>query len=384
MSTQRTQSQTEYLWTVPVRGDGRSPRAEHWNRGDWNPGEHRAFRPVFRDERADRFGPFDHVSAVGRAADVAGFDGVVVPYDPAGEESWITAGSLLRESTWPRVGPEFHTGFATPVYAAKVSVTLQRFVSGRLDWHPVVDTDDEVQRAQGDFVSGLDRYARADEFLTVAKGVWHEESFTYEGRFHQVVAGGFTGPLAGVPFPRVYLSGESDAALELSGKHADVHLFPLSVDPADLARRVSRLAEAADRHGRQVNVGLRVPVLVREDADEAYEKLLTLTGRLDVASPEPPRGDGGLWSGFDALGHRDASGLVGSYDAVADLLADHRDALGVSRFVLSARPALEEAYRFGEHVLPRLRASEAASVRRPHAVQPLPPLPLRQAAEADA
>ncbi|UGQ12098.1 LLM class flavin-dependent oxidoreductase [Yinghuangia sp. ASG 101] len=383
MSTHDNQPSTraEYLWTVPVRGDGRQPRAERWNRGDWNPGEQRAFRPVFRDERADRFGPFDHVSAVGRAADVAGFDGVVVPYDPAGEESWITAGGLLRESRWLRVGPQFHAGFATPVYAAKVSVTLQRFVSGRLDWHPVVETDDEVQRAQGDFVSGPDRYARADEFLTVAKGVWHEESFTYEGRFHQVVAGGFTGPLAGVPFPRVYLSGESDAALELSGKHADVHLFPLSADPADLARRVTRLAEAADRHGRHVSVGLRVPVLVREDAGEAYEELLAPTARTAVASPEPPHGDGGLWSGFDALGHRDALGLVGSYDAVADLLTDYRNALGVTHFIVSARPAVEEAYRFGEHVLPRLRASEASG-ERPRRVAP--PQSPRRAAEADA
>lgn len=377
----RSGTRAEYLWTVPVRGDGRPPQAGRWNRGDWNPGEHRAFDPAFRDERADRFGPFDHLSAVGRAADVAGFDGLIVPYDPAGEESWITAGSLLRESRWLRVGPEFHAGFATPVYAAKVSVTLQRFVSGRLDWHLAVDTDDEVQRAQGDFVSGSDRYARADEFLTVARGVWHEESFTYQGRFHQVVAGGFTGPLAEVPFPRVYLSGTSDEALELSGKHADVHLFPLSADPADLARRVTRLAEAAARHHRHVDVGLRVPILVREDAAEAHEKLRALTGRLTTASPEPPRGEAGLWPGFASLGHRDALGLVGSYAAVADLLTDHRETLGVTHFVVSGRPAVEEAYRFGEHVLPRLRAFEATGERPGVTAQTQPP---RQAAEADA
>jgi alkanesulfonate monooxygenase len=367
---------TEYLWTLPVRGDGRDPRPDRWNRGDWNPGEHRTFHPAFRDERADRFGNFDQLSAAARAADVAGFDGLAVPYDPAGEESWITAGALLRESSWLRIVPEFPAAFATPVYAAKLSVTLQRFVGGRLDWHLVVETDEETQRTQGDFVTGEDRYARADEFLTVAKGVWHEESFTYEGRFHQVIAGGFTGPLAGVPFPRVHLSGVSDAALELSAAHADVHLFPLFADPADLARGIARLGDAAARHGRRVEVGLRIPVLVREDAEEAHEDLRALTERLGSTWPEPPHTDTGVWAGLDALGHRDALGLVGSYGAVAALLADYRDALGVTRFVFSARPAVEEAYRFGEHVLPRLRASEVG--------RPEPGVPARRTVEAGA
>ncbi|NUU21648.1 MAG: LLM class flavin-dependent oxidoreductase [Streptomycetaceae bacterium] len=365
MSGAATPHPTEYTWTVPVRGDGRHPRPEHWNRAGWNSGEQRTFHPAFRDERPGRFTPFDHVSAVGRAADIGGFDGLLVPYDPAGEESWITAGGLLRESTWLRVGPEFHAGFATPVYAAKLSVSLQRFVRSRLDWHLVVDTDEQVQRAQGDFVTGADRYARADEFLTVAKGVWHDESFTYEGRFHQVVAGGFTGPLRDVPFPRVHLSGTSDEALELSGRHADVHLFALSENAEQLADHISRLHAAAARHDREVAVGVRVPVLARADADEAHAELHAWTAHLGTRPPEPPPGDGQLWTGFGHVGHRDAVGLIGSYDAVAARLREYRDTLGVTAFVLSARPALEEAYRFAEHVLPRLRATEEATDTAP-------------------
>ncbi|MGR7001863.1 LLM class flavin-dependent oxidoreductase [Yinghuangia aomiensis] len=354
----RTHHEPEYHWTVPVAGDGREANPAHWPRGGWNPAERRTFRPVFRDERGDRFGAFDYLSAVGRAADVAGFDGATVPYDPAGEDSWITAGTLLRESRWLRVGAEFHPGFATPVYAAKLSVTLQRFTDARLDWHVVVDADETAQRALGDFVTGDDRYARADEFLTVARGVWHERAFSYEGRFHQVVDGGFFGPLSGVPFPRVHLTGTSDAALALSAKHADVHVFALDADPAVLAGHIARLRAAAGARRDGIGIGLRVPLLVREDANEAAEALTRRAGTGAGTGAGLSAADNAVvWHGFDAFGHRDTAGLVGSYDGVAARLAEYRETLGITRFFLAARPAAEEAYRIGEHLLPRLHAA---------------------------
>ncbi len=60
------------------------------------------------------------------------------------------------------------------------------------------------------------------------------------------------------------------------------------------------------------------------------------------------------WEGF-ASGRSGASGaLVGSYEQVAGQLLGYAEA-GVTRFVLGATPALEEAWRIGEHLLPRLR-----------------------------
>ncbi len=47
--------------------------------------------------------------------------------------------------------------------------------------------------------------------------------------------------------------------------------------------------------------------------------------------------------------------LVGSHDEVADRIGEYA-ALGIEEFVLSGHPHLEEAYWFGEGVLPKLRA----------------------------
>ena len=46
--------------------------------------------------------------------------------------------------------------------------------------------------------------------------------------------------------------------------------------------------------------------------------------------------------------------LVGSHEQVADLIEEYAS-LGISEFILSGYPHLEEAYWFGEGVLPELR-----------------------------
>ncbi|MDR8411582.1 LLM class flavin-dependent oxidoreductase [Nonomuraea sp. 3-1Str] len=158
------------------------------------------------------------------AADLAGLAGALVPFDPGGQESLTVAANALRRTRHLRVVAEFHPGVATPVYAAKLSASLQRFAAGRLGWRLAVELDPAVARAQGDFLTGAERYARADEFLTVAKGVWREP-FDFRGDFYEVAAGGFAPPLSVPPFPEVHLSGTSPEALALSRRHADVHVF---------------------------------------------------------------------------------------------------------------------------------------------------------------
>ncbi|WP_067468237.1 LLM class flavin-dependent oxidoreductase [Actinomadura macra] len=316
---------TEFIVTLPSRGDGA--------RGDWGPPP--APPPPFvTDLRNGAYGPFDHLAQVGRAAEIVGFDGALAPFDPGGEESVVVTSGLLRASRWLRGVAGLHPGVATPVYAAKVSASLQRFSGGRLDWRLSVDLDPSVARAQGDFVEGIDRYARADEFLTIAKGVWGEDSYTYEGRFFQVLAGGFQEPLSSRPFPRVHLTGTSEAALDLSARHADVHVFDLG---DDLDALIADLGARASDAGRTVAYGLTLPVLAREDGEEAAAEAVR---RASAGTPP--------------------AGLVGSYADVADVIGGFA-ARGVTTFVLEAAPYVEETYRLGEHLLPLLATPDTAA-----------------------
>ncbi|HKO90547.1 MAG TPA: LLM class flavin-dependent oxidoreductase, partial [Polyangiaceae bacterium] len=137
---------------------------------------------------------------------------------------------------------------------------------------------------------------------------------------------GFETPLSGLPLPVIYTSGDSNPALDLAAKHADVHVLSPG---AQLAARIARLRSAAAQHGRPLKLGLRLRVLSRHTEPEAQR---------------------------DAEGS--AIDWVGSHAQVAERFAEVA-ALGLEYFIVEAHPPLEEAYRFGQQVLPLLSSGEA-------------------------
>ncbi|MGY1897149.1 LLM class flavin-dependent oxidoreductase [Nocardia gipuzkoensis] len=348
---------TEFLWRLPSRGDGRHARPEHRNRGGF--GGPAPLTPA-TDLRPGRFGPFDDLAQIIDAAELAGLDGVLAPYDPEGEESWIVAGGALRGTRYSRVVVEFQPAFGTPVYAAKISATLQRLSGGRLAWQLAVDTEPADARARGDRVTGDDRYARAAEFLTVARGVWNDApvpsagfagtGFHYAGAHYDVIDGGFRGILSGLPFPTVYLTGACAAALELSAEHGDVHVFTETA--AGVGTAIAALRERATAAGRTVRAGLELPVIARETEAEAWARAERQWREVHPDGPgarEHDLGDG-RWAGFGDLGYAANIGLVGSYAQVAQHLSAYVEA-GVDSVVLSGHPHIEELHRAGEHLL---------------------------------
>ncbi|MEU1984306.1 LLM class flavin-dependent oxidoreductase [Nocardia sp. NPDC019395] len=330
---------TEFRWELPTRGDGRHVGSVSAHRGG-----------------------FEFLDQVVLAAELSGLDGIVAPYDPAGEESWVVAGSALRQTRHLRVGVEFHPAFGTPVYAAKLSATLQRLSNGRLDWRLRVDTEAADAAARGDRVTGVDRYRRAAEFLTVARGVWNEEQvlpgrfggtgFEFAGEYYDVIDGGFRGILSGLPFPVVHLSGNSPEAIELSAGHGDVHVFDETTGNVDDA--VASLRDAARQSGRTVRAGLALPVIARETEDEAWARVLRqwreVHPEADAAEVRALALDGARWSGFDRIGYTRPIGLIGSYERVAQALSDYRTR-GIEIFELAGHPHIEELHRTGEHLL---------------------------------
>lgn len=343
----------EYLWTIPVEGDGRRARRDEWNRGDWHPGLPSSPEWV-TDDRRGRFEPFEHLFGVIAAAEHSGFDGVLVPYDIAGEESWVVGAAVARATRWVRTVVEFSPSITTPVYAAKLSATFQRIAKGRLDWKIVVDIDDETAAAQGDQVHGTDRYARADEFLSIARAVWREQGFDFDGRYYAVDSGGLSLPLNTHAFPRIFTSGSSPEALELGAKHADVHVLD-AVHGDELVERIRDFNAVASAHGRAPRLGVSLPIIAREDKEEAYARASRLleergTGTAAdlLASDVAP----GLFAGFAKLGFASSIGLLGSYADVQRALDGYLDS-GVEVFILDGYPHVEEAYRVGQHVISR-------------------------------
>ncbi|WP_370614401.1 LLM class flavin-dependent oxidoreductase [Mumia qirimensis] len=308
-----------------------------------------------RDERDwGHLPPSEERAHAVRAAEIAGLDGVVAPYDLGGEESTVLVGDALRHTRWVHALHEFHVAAFNPVYAAKIAASYQRFTAGRLDWAPLVTAATPSQRRPSS-TDAASWYARADEFLNVARGVWNNATFDLEGTYYQVKGGGFREALAGLPFPRVHLTGSDDDALWLSAKHGDVHVFTTA---HEVAERGPLLQEQARALGREVELGVRLSVLVRETDDEARYELSAESG----ASPDlvPLPSGASWWDGFATRGHASPGGLVGSYAQVADELA-RLASEGVNTVILDVRPRVEETYRIGEHLLPLVRPAAGST-----------------------
>jgi alkanesulfonate monooxygenase len=75
-----------------------------------------------------------------------------------------------------------------------------------------------------------------------------------------------------------------------------------------------------------------------------------------------------LWMGAVSTHGAATVCLVGSPEEVADAIMEYKE-LGVSQFILSGWPKLEEMIFFGEHVLPLVRKKEAGLSAPAHALK---------------
>ncbi|WP_323815398.1 LLM class flavin-dependent oxidoreductase [Cellvibrio sp. NN19] len=348
----------EFIWQLPGARDSRYADARLYKRAERLPDDAYPYGPQVTDPRGNSFNYFDYLLQIARAADLTGFDGIQIPHDPNGDDSWIVAGYLARNTRHLQLITEFEASRGSSVYAAKNAVSYQRFSNQRFAWQLTPGGSTDERRQLGDFVADDQLLPRIDEFLTVAKGVITQSPFSFKGSFFEVLNGGFQGPLGNNSVPKIYLNGSSAAAYELSARQADVHVLD-AAPIAQVKEAIEQLQSLAKVQGRSLTIGLRIDLLVRETEAEALNDAQRFwqQAKLGEAQLLEP----GLWSLPAAYTGATAT-LVGSYEQVHARLLDYVNA-GVSNFIFGASPHLEEAYRVGEHLLPALRKSFSESTQ---------------------
>ncbi|AIJ22841.1 alkanesulfonate monooxygenase [Amycolatopsis methanolica 239] len=354
-------------WFLPTTGDGRTiVERFHANR---------SLGPV-----AQREPTIDYLAQIARAAEQLGFEGVLTPTGTWCEDAWLTTAALIRETKRLKYLVAFRPGVISPTLAAQMAATYQRISGGRLLLNIVTGGDSIEQKRFGDFHDHDQRYARTDEFLTIARGVWSGEPFDFTGEHLSVEGATVLAPPD--PVPPLYFGGSSPAALPVAARHADVYLT-WGEPPAQVADKIRRVRELAEARGRTIRFGIRLHTLSRDTSAEAWAEAQKL---LDALSPEQvakaqaqlaasesegqrrmvalhggglDRGVRGLeihpnlWAGIGLVRGGAGTALVGSHGEVADLIEEYHS-LGIEEFVLSGYPHLEEAYWFAEGVLPEL------------------------------
>ena len=319
----------------------------------------------------------EYLSQVARAAEQLGFDAVLTPTGTWCEDAWIMTAALIRETRSLRFLVAFRPGSISPTLAAQQAATFQRASGGRLLINMVTGGDPTEMARFGTTTDHDARYEQTGEFLSVLRGAWSGEPFTLDGAHIRVE--GATVQLPPDPLPEVYFGGASPAAEAVAATHADVYLA-WGEPPTMVAERVERRRELAAAQGRRLRMGIRLHVISRDRAADAWAEAQRLLDNMDPATmataqanfartqsvgqqrmaslhegdPDKLVVGPNLWAGIGLVRGGAGTALVGSHEEVAERIADYHD-VGFDEFILSGHPHLEEAYWVGEGVLPALR-----------------------------
>ncbi len=339
-------------------------------------GDSREVLPT-RDSSHRRAPTHEYLAQIAVACDQLGFDAMLTPCGTGCEDAWLTTASLLPLTRRVKFLVAFRPALLTPTLAAQMASTYQRMSGGRLLVNIVTGAEPAELARFGVHEDKDTRYAQTAEFLAVMRGAWNGEPFDYEGRFVSVE--GATTRAVPDPIPEIYFGGASAAAETVAAEQVDVYLA-WGEPPAMVAERVERMRTLAATAGRTLRFGIRFHVIARPTAAEAWSFADSLVESMDPEAIAAAQQDfkstasvgqrrmaelsGGdrerlllhpnVWAGVGLVRGGVGTALVGSYEEVAERMLEYQ-ALGFDEFILSGYPHLEEAYWFGEGVMPVLR-----------------------------
>ena len=195
------------------------------------------------------------------------------------------------------------TTYEEPYLLARKFASLDHLSAGRACWNIVTGSNpgDSVNFGRAEHVPRADRYARAEEFVEVVKGLWDSwapDAFIEDVASHRYLDGNLVhtldhvgkylsvqGPLncARMPqgYPVLFLAGQSDPGRALAAKHADC-VFSVAGDLtiargfyADMKSRLDEFGRGRD--SLRILPGATVYVARSQaEADEFYQELQEL------------------------------------------------------------------------------------------------------------
>ncbi|WP_127781773.1 LLM class flavin-dependent oxidoreductase [Rhodococcus sp. X156] len=358
-----------FHWFLPTYGDSRNLMA----------GGHGS------SMSGDRPATLKYLNQIGAAAETNGFEAVLTPTGQWCEDAWLTTAMMIDATETLKFLVALRPGLMSPTLAAQMAATFQWQSQGRLLLNVVTGGESAEQRTYGDFHDKEQRYARCGEFLDVIRRLWANTGpVTFSGEHVQVenaVLGRFPDPV-----PPIFFGGSSPAAGTVAAQFADAYLT-WGEPPAAVATKIDWIRGLAQAQGRTLDYGIRLHVISRDTAEQAWAEAGRLLGALDpetVATAQrnlarsesegqrrmlelhgggssyTGSGDAraleispNLWTGVGLVRGGAGTALVGSHEEVAERIAEYA-AVGCDHFILSGYPHLEETYQFGEGVRPVL------------------------------
>lgn len=381
--TDRTQIEPEFGWYMPTRGDG-----------------------PYVGVKSERVVDIAYNIKVAQAVEEAGYTFALVPTGGNCSDAWIVGATLAAHTKIFKPLVAMRPGLIAPALAARIGATLDEATGGRALINIVTGSSPADMKSMGDELA-FDkeaRYERTLEYIKLVRELWirsaaeagdkllaahepfrHIEPLDHEGKYFRLEGGISYPPPVQRPHPPFYFGGSSEAAKKAAAEIADVYL--MWAEPVDWIREqideVERHRQALlERTGedRFIRYGLRAQVVIRDTGEEAWAAARRIVSRIDPALKMNLEGQRfyvsagqqrqnelkklaedndfvigpNFWAGLAQVRGGGAMAFVGTPEQVADRLLEYVD-IGVTSFILSGYPNLEEATISGTALLPVFR-----------------------------
>ncbi len=338
---------------------------------------------------------WEHCRDIALTAERLGFRNILAPSSyQVGQDTLTFVAAMAPLTQRINFLAAIRCGELHPVMLARTVATLDHMLKGRLTLN-VISSD-----FPGETADSALRYRRSHEVVQILRQAWTRDRIDFEGEFYRF-ADLSTDPAR--PWqqnggPLLYFGGYSPDALELCGAQCDVYL--MWPEPKEqIAARMRAVHDRAAAHGRTLDYGLRVHMIVRDTEAEARDYAEHLVSRLDdeygrlIRERAHDSGSLGvshqarsreladkfgyverhLWTGIGRARSGCGAALVGSTDQILSEIEAYRK-MGIRAFIFSGYPHIDEAEHFGARVLPQLRTCSLPEARGrvPAGVPPTP------------
>ncbi|NQZ43668.1 MAG: LLM class flavin-dependent oxidoreductase [Flavobacteriaceae bacterium] len=337
-----------------------------------------------------------NTSEIVKTADGLGYRNVLCPSSyQVGQDTMSFVSGMAPLTRNINLLAAIRCGEMHPPMLARALATMDHMLQGRLTVNII------SSNLPGEILDSEKRYQRSREVIQILKQAWTQDEISFQGEFYQI-EGLKTEPVK--PFqqnggPLLYFGGYSPPGVALCAEYCDVYLMWPETE-ARLSELMQNMADKAAEHGRTVDFGLRIHMIVRETEQEAREHAKKIMSKIDAEQGSEIREraldakslgvarqtalrdnadlDGfvedHLWTGIGRARSGCGAALVGNPDQIVAKIQRYMD-LGIRSFIFSGYPHLEECRLFAELVLPKLKTVSLPEVygRRPKN-EPMTPL----------
>jgi len=204
----------------------------------------------------------------------AGFGGNTNPQGP-GFECYSWAAGISASTHKSGVVSTSHVILNHPVMAAKQGAVIDHISNGRFTLNIVCGWNTpEMDMFGVKLQEHEDRYACADEWITIVKRLWSEdETFDFEGKFYNIKKGYLQPKPIQSAYPAIMNAGASPRAKHFATKNCDLVFTGLRTYDFDAnAKHVQSYRDMArDEYGRDVRVWGLVNLVQAETEKEARD-----------------------------------------------------------------------------------------------------------------